>query len=63
MSGFEALVREAVKVAKGKGFVRSGERVVVTAGVPLGVGGATNMLRIVVADAAYSAGAAVKAGP
>jgi pyruvate kinase len=47
LSGFEALVREAVKVAKDEGFVRSGERVVVTAGVPLGVGGATNMLRVV----------------
>jgi len=47
MSGFEELVREAVNVAKDKGFVKSGERVVVTAGVPLGVGGATNMLRVV----------------
>ena len=35
-----------VDFAEREGFAEAGERVVITAGVPLGVAGATNMLRV-----------------
>lgn len=43
----EDLFREAVVAASEAGYVKKGDRVVLTAGMPLGVSGNTNMLRIV----------------
>jgi pyruvate kinase len=36
----------AAKIAQQEGFAKSGDRVVVTAGVPLGTPGSTNLLRV-----------------
>ncbi|HOE62276.1 MAG TPA: pyruvate kinase [Candidatus Sumerlaeota bacterium] len=44
--GFDAIIREAVKETLRKQIAKRGDRVIVTAGLPLGVGGATNMLRV-----------------
>ncbi len=43
----EDLFREAVDAALEAGYVKKGDRVVLTAGMPLGVPGRTNMLRVV----------------
>lgn len=43
----EELFRNAVKLAEAKGFVKKGDIVVITAGVPLSVAGNTNMIRVV----------------
>lgn len=43
----EALFANAVKEAKNTGYVKSGDIVVITAGVPLGIAGKTNMIRVV----------------
>ena len=40
------MVAKACKIALDEGFAKSGERVIITAGVPLGIAGTTNMLRI-----------------
>ena len=40
------MVDRACRIAYQEGFGRAGERVIITAGVPLGTPGATNMLRI-----------------
>ena len=40
------MVDKACNVALSEGFARSGERVIISAGVPLGTPGATNMLRV-----------------
>ena len=37
----------AVKAAKETGIVKTGDKVVITAGVPLGVSGTTNQIRVV----------------
>ena len=42
----EGMVDKACRVAVEQEQARPGERVIVTAGVPLGTPGATNMLRI-----------------
>lgn len=42
----EELFREAIHAAKEAGYVKKGDRVVITAGMPLGVSGNTNMLRV-----------------
>ena len=39
-------MREAVELAKGAGHVKDGDTVVFTAGMPFGVGGTTNLIRI-----------------
>ncbi|NCC07682.1 MAG: pyruvate kinase [Clostridia bacterium] len=41
----DELVAEAIKTAKTAGLVNNGDMVVLTAGVPLGVSGTTNMIR------------------
>ncbi len=41
----DELVAEAIKAAKAAGLVNNGDMVVLTAGVPLGVSGTTNMIR------------------
>ena len=43
----EDLFKEALWAAEKVGMIKKGERVVVTAGVPLGVSGNTNMIRVV----------------
>ena len=43
---FDDMVKRASQIACQEGFAQAGERIVITAGVPLGTPGATNMLRI-----------------
>ncbi len=45
-SALEGMVDQACQIAFSEGFARPGDRVAITAGVPLGTPGATNMLRI-----------------
>ena len=40
------MVSRACRIALETGFAQPGERIIITAGVPLGTPGATNMLRI-----------------
>ena len=40
------VVERAATIAQAEGFAKAGERIVVTAGVPLGTPGATNLLRV-----------------
>ena len=40
------MVERASEIARQEGFADVGERIVITAGVPLGTTGATNMLRV-----------------
>ena len=42
-----ALFDEAARAAMEKGLVKKGDTVVVTAGVPLGIQGKTNMIRVI----------------
>jgi pyruvate kinase len=46
IENFQDMVERACDVAKAEGFARPGDRLVVTAGVPFGTPGATNVLRI-----------------
>ncbi len=43
---FDDMVKRASQIARQEGFAVAGERIVITAGVPLGTTGATNMLRV-----------------
>lgn len=43
---FDDMVDRAAQIARQEGFAVGGERIVITAGVPLGTTGATNMLRV-----------------
>jgi pyruvate kinase len=43
---FTDMVQQAVRITRQEGFARPGERIVITAGVPFGTPGATNILRI-----------------
>ena len=47
----EELFGNAVLEAKKAGYVKAGDIVVITAGVPLGIAGTTNMLHVVTVDA------------
>jgi pyruvate kinase len=40
------MVERACRIARSEGFAEPGQRVIITAGVPLGTPGATNMLRV-----------------
>lgn len=42
----DELFSHALEVAKSNGFVSKGETVVITAGIPLGISGTTNMLKV-----------------
>ena len=44
------MVRKACTIALEEGFVRAGDGVVITCGVPLGTAGATNMIRLAFVD-------------
>ncbi|HLY57680.1 MAG TPA: pyruvate kinase [Stellaceae bacterium] len=46
VSSFADMVQKACRIAHAEGFAESGERIVITAGVPFGTPGATNILRI-----------------
>jgi pyruvate kinase len=46
VKNFSDMVGKAVRIAHREGFANPGERVVITAGVPFGTPGATNILRI-----------------
>jgi pyruvate kinase len=46
----DGMVDRACEVAFREGFAKPGERIIITAGVPLGTPGATNMLRIAYVD-------------
>jgi pyruvate kinase len=46
VASFAEMVQKAVQIALNDGLVKAGDRVVVTAGVPFGVPGNTNVLRI-----------------
>lgn len=43
---FSAVVKRAVEIAKSADFAESGDKIVITAGVPMGTPGSTNVLRI-----------------
>ena len=45
-TGVDDMVERACQIAAGQGFAKPGERVIISAGVPFGTPGATNMLRI-----------------
>ena len=53
----EGMVDRACAVARQEGFAEPGQRIIITAGVPLGTPGATNMLRIAYINADGSGGA------
>ena len=42
----DELVKQAIRTAAGAGLVRCGDLVVVTAGVPVGISGTTNLMRV-----------------
>lgn len=44
------MVRKACRIAFDEGYVKAGEGLLITAGVPLGVSGTTNMIRIAFVD-------------
>ena len=48
--GFQDMVQKAVRAAHREGIAQPGQRVVITAGVPFGTPGATNILRIAWVD-------------
>jgi len=50
VSSFAAMVSSACEIAKKKNFANSGNRLVITAGVPFGTVGATNILHISVVE-------------
>ena len=43
---YDDMVAKACRIAREEGFAAAGERILITAGVPLGTPGATNMIRI-----------------
>ena len=49
-SNTDELFSHAVEVAKKTGYIKKGDIVVITAGIPLGQSGTTNMLKVDVAD-------------
>jgi pyruvate kinase len=46
VSNFSDMVQKATRITHHEGFAESGQRIVITAGVPFGTPGATNVLRI-----------------
>jgi pyruvate kinase len=47
VTDFSEMVEKATFIAKAEGFAKPGQRLVVTAGLPFGTPGATNVLRII----------------
>ncbi|HEY9722273.1 MAG TPA: PEP-utilizing enzyme, partial [Oscillatoriaceae cyanobacterium] len=52
----EELIRNAMAAAKAEGMIQDGERVVITAGSPLGVPGNTNFIKVEVASTILARG-------
>lgn len=50
VSNFQSMVEKAAHIANRDGFATSGQRLVITAGVPFGTPGSTNVLRIAWVD-------------
>jgi len=50
VAGFPEMADQAAAIAKAEGFAAPGQRLVVTAGLPFGTPGATNVLRIIWVD-------------
>src|SRR5690348_4161406 len=50
VKSFGDMVQKAVRIAHGEGIAQPGQRVVITAGIPFGTPGATNVLRIAWVD-------------
>ena len=50
LNNFGEMVSKAIDVAVREGFAAPGDRLVITAGVPFGTPGATNILRIAWAE-------------
>ena len=46
----DELFMTAVEAAKNSGYVKNGDLVVITAGVPLGVSGTTNLMKVDIVD-------------
>jgi pyruvate kinase len=46
LHNLDEMVNQAMDFAEREGFAKAGERVVITGGVPLGVTGTTNMVRV-----------------
>lgn len=46
VSSFREMVSKSIKIASDEGFASAGDRLIITAGVPFGTPGATNILRI-----------------
>jgi len=46
VQSFSDMVAKAIRIAKEEGFAKKGDHLVVTAGVPFGTSGATNILRV-----------------
>ena len=45
-SGTDSMIKEAVDITLEKGFIKKGDLVVITAGVPVGLAGTTNILKV-----------------
>ena len=46
----DELFAHAVSVSKKAGYIEVGDEVVITAGIPLGISGTTNMLKVAVVE-------------
>ncbi len=55
-SSIEEMVVGAIEVARSQGFAKPGDRLVITAGMPFGTPGATNILRIAWIEASQGSG-------
>ena len=42
----DELIEHAIQVSLDKGYLKKGDLVVITAGVPLGISGTTNLLKV-----------------
>ena len=47
VQGYEAAIQEAREIIKNKNFAKEGETIVVVAGMPFGISGSTNSIRVV----------------
>ena len=53
MGSFSDMVGKSVRIAQRKGLAKLGDRIVVTAGVPFGTPGSTNVIRLVEISSEY----------
>ena len=47
VQGYEAAIQEAREIIKVKNFAKEGDTIVVVAGMPFGISGSTNSIRVV----------------